>query len=73
MQDNERTKGLLKLYKNEEIKSMNYVFGKKEDNKYFTKFELELASQINLFNIKVVEMCREIYKNRNNEKKIKGI
>lgn len=63
MQDKERTKGLMKLYKDEEIESMNYIFGKSKDNKYFSEFELELASQINLFNKKVVELYKKIYKN----------
>lgn len=63
MQDKERTKGLMKLYKDEEIESMNYIFGKSKNNRHFTKFERELASQINLFNKKLVELCKKIYEN----------
>lgn len=55
--------GIGKLYKDEEIESMNYMFGKSKDNMHFTEFELELASQINLFNKKLVELCKKIYEN----------
>ena len=30
MQDKERTKGLMRLYKDEEINSMNYIFRKRQ-------------------------------------------
>lgn len=43
------------------IDIMNYVLGKKEGNKVFTEFELELMSTINLFDKKVVEVCKSIY------------
>lgn len=61
MKDKERVKSLMRIYKNEEINSMNYIFGKPYDNKYFTEFELQVASKINLFNRKVVEVCRKIW------------
>lgn len=32
-----------------------------EGNNYFTQFELEAMSKINLFNRKVVEICKNIY------------
>lgn len=73
MQDKERTKGLMKLYKDEEIESMNYIFGKSKDNMYFTQLELEIASKIDLFNRRIIPICREIYKNRNNAKRIEEI
>ena len=41
---------------------MNYIFGKPENNLIFTKLELEAASKIDLFNNKVVEVCRKIWK-----------
>lgn len=63
---------MLKLYKNEEIKSMNYVFGKSEGNEYFTQFELELASKIDLFNKKVVNVCKIIWENKDNSKRLKS-
>ncbi len=73
IQDKERTKGLMKLYKDEEIESMNYIFGKSKDNMYFTQLELKIASKIDLFDKRIREMGREIYKNRNNSKKLREI
>ena len=34
-----KVKDFMKLYKQEEIESMNYIFGKPESNNKFTKFE----------------------------------
>lgn len=67
MQDKERTKGLMRLYKDEEIDSMNYIFGKPKGNLYFTKFEVEATSKIDLFNRKVVEICKNIYEKESKE------
>lgn len=63
LQDKERTKSLMRLYKQEEMDSMNYILGKDKDNKVFTKEELELMNTINLFNRKLVEACKVIYQN----------
>ena len=52
---------IIRIYKPEELKIMNYIFGKKENNKYFTKLELQCASQIDLFNEKVVNICKIIW------------
>ena len=61
MEDKGKVKDFMRLYKDEEIDSMNYIFGKSYDNKYFTEFELQVASKINLFNRKVVEVCKKIW------------
>ncbi len=61
MKDKERVKGLMKLYKQEKVDSMNYIFGKNGNNKYFTEFELKATSKINLFDRKTVEICKRIY------------
>ena len=73
MQDEEKTKRLMKLYKDEEIESMNYIFGKSKDNMCFTLLELEIASKIDLFDKRIRETSREIYKNRNNSKRLEEI
>lgn len=73
MTDEERTKGLIKLYEQEEINSMNYILGKPEDNKRFTMFEIEAMSKINLFNRKVVNICKLIWDNKDNEEKLEEI
>lgn len=61
MKDKERVKGFMRLYKEEEIENMNYIFEKDKNNKYFSEFELQLASKLNLFNRKLVEKHKKIY------------
>ena len=68
--DKERVKDFLRVYKQEEIYSMNYIFGKPYDNKFFTKFELESASMVDLFNRNVVNICKMIWDNRDNPEKL---
>lgn len=63
-------KEITRIYKKEEIESMNYIFGKAEDNKAFTKFELEAANKIDLFNRQLVSICKIIWDNRDNEKEL---
>lgn len=70
MQDEERTKGLIRLYKQEEIESMNCIFGKPRENLYFTEFELEAMSKIDLFNRKVVNACKIIWDNKDKPEKL---
>lgn len=70
MQDKERVKAFMRLYKQEEIDSMNYILGKPYDNKVFTKFELEAMSKIDLFNRKVINICKTIWDNRDNPEKL---
>lgn len=54
----------------EEIKIMNYIFGKEEDNKEFSELELKSASKIDLFNIKVVNLCKIIWENKDKEDRL---
>ena len=63
----------MRLYKQEEIDSMNYIFGKPESNKKFTKFELKAISKIDLFDRKVINICKFIWENRNDDEKLKEI
>ncbi|MBR2246922.1 MAG: hypothetical protein IJ880_07865 [Bacilli bacterium] len=60
----------MREYKKEEINSMNYILGKPYDNLTFTKFELEAMSKIDLFNKKVINVCKIIWDNRDNEEKL---
>lgn len=73
MTDEERTKGLIKLYEQEEINSMNYILGKPEGNKIFTMFELEAMNRIDLFNRKIVNICKLIWDNRDDEEMLEEI
>lgn len=69
----ERTENIIRIYKKEEIDSMNYIFSNPKDNKIFTKFELEAANKIDLFDRTIVEWCKLIWDNRNNETNIDEI
>lgn len=51
----------------EKIKIMNYILGKLDNNKIFTKFELEAINKIDLFDKIQVEACKNIWKSRNME------
>lgn len=70
MQDKEKTKGLMKLYKDEEIESMNYIFGKSKDNMYFTQLELEIASKMDLFDKRIMKIAKSIWENKGNKEKL---
>ncbi len=65
LKDKEKTKQFMKLYKQEELDSMNYIFGKPDNNKVFTQFELEAVSKIDLFDRTQVEASKNIWKSRN--------
>lgn len=70
MKDEQTVKDFMRLYKQEEMDSMNYILGKDKDNKVFTKDELELINTINLFNKKVVEACKIIYAKEYKEEEV---
>lgn len=63
----------MRLYKEKEIENMNYIFGKEKDNNYFTRLELEIASQLDLYDKKITEISKFIWDNKNNENKLKRI
>lgn len=60
-------KRLVRIYKPEELKAMNYIFSKDENNKEFTEFELKAINKINLLDEKVVNICKTIWDNKDNE------
>lgn len=70
MKDEEKVKAFMRLYKQEEIDSMNYILRKPKNNKVFTKFEIEAMSIIDLFDRKVVEISRIIWDNKDNTEKL---
>ncbi len=73
LQDEEKTRGIIRIYKQEEIKSMNYILGKDENNSYFSKEELEFLGRIDLFNRTVIKWCKLIWDNRDNEENLNEI
>ena len=70
MTDEERTKGVIKLYKQEELESMNYILGKPAHNEVYTKFELDAMGKVDLFDRQVVNVCKMIWDNRNNPEQL---
>ena len=73
IKDTEKIKQFIRIYRQEEMESMNYILGKPEDNKIFTEFELEACSKIDLFNRTTVKICRKIWKNREKPQKVEEI
>lgn len=63
----------MELYEREKLESMNYIFGKLENNNKFTEFELKAISNIDLFDRKVVNICKIIWENKNNDEKLEEI
>lgn len=73
MKNKKRVNAFMELYEKEKIESMNYILGKDWNNTYFTKFELEAMSRIDLFNRKVIELAKLIWQNKNSETKLREI
>lgn len=73
MKDEQTVKSFMRLYKEEEINSMNYILGKPEGNSWFTKAELEKMSMINLFDREVVKWAKLIEDNKDNEENLAEI
>ena len=73
MKDEARVKSFMRMYKQEEIWSMNEILGKPHDNNYFTEFELEICSKVDLFNRNVIKWSKLILQNRNNEEELNKI
>lgn len=67
MKNEKRVKDFMRMYKQEEIWSMNEILGKPYNNLVFTKFELETCSKIDLFDMAQIKWCKLFWKNRNNE------
>lgn len=63
----------MRRYKEEELESMNFILGKEKENKIFSKFELEAMSNIDLFNRKVVNICKLIWDSKDDEEKLDEI
>ncbi len=63
IENKDRANKLISFFEPIEVKAMNYIFGKDENNKYFSGFELQAVSNINLFDKKTIEICRLIYNN----------
>lgn len=67
MKEKEKVEQFMKIYKQEEVNSMNYILGKPEDNLYFTEQEIELCSKIDLFDRETIKICKHIYEKESKE------
>ena len=45
-----KVKNIIRYYNNEEIQSMNFLFGKSNSNNWFTQEELSFACDVDLHN-----------------------
>lgn len=56
-------KNFIRLYENQEIESMNYIFDKNTTNNWFTQEELAFASQVDLLNKGSLDDVKESWLN----------
>lgn len=49
MGDINKVKNFVRFYENDEIESLNILFGKNSNNNWFTQEELAFACDVNLF------------------------
>ena len=70
IKDKKRVNDYMRIYKQEEMESMNYILGKSKDNKIFTEFELEFLNRIDLFDKKVVDICKTFWDNKDNTERL---
>lgn len=61
-----KKENFIRLYKSEKTNSLNYILGYPKQNNCFTKSELQIFSKLNLSNKSVVEWCKLIWVNREN-------
>ena len=54
----------------EKINAMNYIFEKPNDNKTFSKTELEFIGNANLCNQNLIHLVKLIWVNRNNKERM---
>lgn len=54
----EKVKNFIRFYENDEIESLNLLFGKNVNNNWFTQEELAFASDVNLFDKEHVGRAR---------------
>lgn len=66
MNNPQRVDSLMRMYKDEEINSMNEIFDKDDNNKYFTKEELEFIKDIDLFDRPSIKVAKMIWKQKDN-------
>lgn len=68
--DKDRSNKLIKFFEPIELKAMNYILGKDKDNKVFSEYESNALLDVDLFNKKVVNLCKIIWDNKDDNEKI---
>ena len=62
-----KVKNFIRFYNDEEIQSMNFLFGKSDSNTWFTQEELSFACDVDLFSKENLENARADWLNINFE------
>lgn len=70
LKNSKRVKQFKELHEREKRWNMNYILNKPLENKEFTEFELQALSMIDLFDRKVVNVCKIIWDNKDNPEKL---
>ena len=53
-----KVKNFIRFYNDEEIQSMNFLFGKSDRNTWFTQEELSFACDVDLYNKENLEIAK---------------
>ena len=70
LKNKKRVEQFRELHEKEKRWNMNYVLGKPLDNMEFTDFEIEALSKIDIFNRKLLKICKVIWDNKDNPEKL---
>ena len=62
-----KVKNFIRFYNDEEIQSMNFLFGKNTSNNWFTQEELAYACDVDLLNKEHLEKAKNNWLNMNFE------
>ena len=62
-----KVKNFIRYYNDEEIQSMNFIFGKSDTNNWFTQEELSFACDIDLCNREKLEVAKNDWQDINFE------
>lgn len=57
----------MKNFNDRELKQMNYIFCKEENNDIFDELELDIAGSIDLYDNEIANIIRYIFSIRNNK------
>lgn len=70
LENPKRVEHFREFHEREKRWNMNYILSKPLENEEFTDFELQALSMIDLFDRKVVNLCKIIWDNKDNPEKL---